>query len=280
MPYKKKVKNIKCAEESQAIQGFASMCADSWRQNWHERNGGNLTYRMKQEEAEQCKKYFKAGGWNEIGIREESLAGEFFITTGSGKFFRNVELDIAANAGIVEINEKGSEWRIVWGLENAKPTSEFPSHFMNQSARKKATDEKNRVIYHAHPVNIIAMTYILPLTAKDFTLALWRSATECPIVFPEGIGVVPWFAPGSMEIALATSKVMEEFSAAVWAHHGCFCSGADFDETFGLMHTIEKGAEIYMKVLSSHANVRQTISDENLIATAKAYGLKLNEKFL
>ena len=43
-------------------------------------------------------------------------AGEYFITTGSGKFFRNVEPDPVHSIGIVEINEKGDSWRIVWGL--------------------------------------------------------------------------------------------------------------------------------------------------------------------
>jgi len=262
------------------IQGFTRMCADGWRQNWHERNGGNLTYRMTREEAEQCVEFFKPGQWNEIGVSSKDLAGEYFITTGSGKYFRNVELDIAANAGIVEINEKGDAWRIVWGLENSVPTSEFPTHFMNHAVRKKTTDGKNRVIYHAHPANIIAMTYILPLKSKDFTLALWRSATECPVVFPHGVGVIPWHVPGTADIALVTCEVMEEYSAAVWAHHGLFCSGADFDETFGLMHTIEKAAEIYMKVLSSNAKVRQTISDDNLKAIAKVFEVKLNSNFI
>ena len=45
------------------------------------------------------------------------------------------------------------------------------------------------------------MTYILPLTARDFTRALWKSATECPVVFPGGVGVVPWMVPGGRDIA-------------------------------------------------------------------------------
>jgi rhamnulose-1-phosphate aldolase len=264
------------------IKRFTGMCNDGWLQGWHERNGGNLTYRMTENDVEQCRKFFlKPQEWTEMGVCDTELAGEYFITTGSGKYFRNVELDPAANIGIVEINSKGSAQRIVWGLENnSRPTSEFPTHFMNHAVRKKATNNQNRVIYHAHPANIIAMTYILPLTAKDFTLALWRSATECPVVFPDGIGVVLWHVPGGAEIALATSKIMENFSAAVWAHHGLFCSGADFDETFGLMHTIEKAAEIYMKVQSSQLPVLQTISNDNLLAIAKAFNTKLNNSFL
>lgn len=32
------------------VQGFIRMCDDGWQQGWHERNGGNLTYRMREKE--------------------------------------------------------------------------------------------------------------------------------------------------------------------------------------------------------------------------------------
>ena len=94
------------------------------------------------------------------------------------------------------------------------------------------------------------------------------------------MGVVQWMVPGGADIALATSEIMKKFDAAVWAHHGLFCSGPDFDITFGLMHTIEKAAEIYVKVLSCGQGIRQTITDANLRAIAKEFGVTLNEDFL
>ena len=168
------------------VKGFMRMCNDGWLQGWHERNGGNLTYRMKEEEVAQCRPFFdpQPREWVNMGVQADNLAGEYFITTGSGKFFRNVEPDPVHSIGIVEINDKGDSWRIVWGLEGgAKPTSEFPSHFMNHSVRKVATNGANRVIYHCHATNVIALTYILPLTDRDFTRALWQSrcaAGCCP----------------------------------------------------------------------------------------------------
>lgn len=265
------------------VQDFIRTCNDGWLQGWHERNGGNLTYRMKKEEVEECRPFFqKNDTWVDMGVTGENLAGEFFLTTGSGKFFRNVILAPESSIGIVEINEEGNAWRIVWGLAvGARPTSEFPSHFMNHSVRCTATNGACRVIYHAHTPNLIAMTYTLPLTSYDFTRALWKSATECPVVFPDGVGVVPWMVPGGADIALATSEVMKKFDAAVWAHHGLFCSGPDFDITFGLMHTIEKAAQIYNLVMSSgQGQIRQTITDDNLRAIAKEFGVVLNEDFL
>ena len=268
----------------EVMQHYIRMCGDGWDQGWHERNGGNLTYRMRPEEVEQCRPYFKdtPGQWVNMGVQADNLRGEFFISTGSGKYFRNVPLAPQDNICIVEINEAGDAWRIVWGLEKGgRPTSEFPSHFLNHSVRKEATGGACRVIYHAHPANLIAMTYILPLTARDFTRALWKSATECPVVFPGGVGVVPWMVPGGSDIALATSQLMKEYDAAVWAHHGLFASGPDFDTTFGLMHTIEKAAQIYILALSAgQGRILQTIEDDDLRAIAKDFCVTLREEFL
>ena len=265
------------------VKLYIRMCQDGWEQGWHERNGGNLTYRMKAEEVDACRPFFRTPGeWVQMGVTGENLAGEYFLTTGSGKYFRNVQPDPTHSIGIVEINDKGDAWRIVWGLENgARPTSEFPSHFMNNSVRVAATDGACRVIYHAHPANLIAMTYVLPLTARDFTRALWKSATECPVVFPGGVGVVPWMVPGGADIALATSELMKQYDAAVWAHHGLFCSGPDFDTTFGLMHTIEKAAQIWILAQSAgQGKILQTIRDDELRAIATEFGVQLNEDFL
>ncbi len=265
------------------VQSYIRMCNDGWKQGWHERNGGNLTYRLTAQEAAACQPYFShSGEWVPMGVSGKNLAGEYFLTTGSGKYFRNVILDPEHSIGIVEINSSGDSWRIVWGLEGgAKPTSEFPSHFMNHSVRVAATNGKTRVIYHAHTPNLIALTYVLPLTSRDFSRILWQSATECPVVFPAGVGVVPWMVPGGAEIAMATSELMKQFDATVWSHHGLFCSGPDFDTTFGLMHTIEKAAQIAVLALSAgQGKLRQTITDENLRAIAKDFDVTLNEQFL
>lgn len=268
----------------QVLQGYIRMCEDGWLQGWHERNGGNLTYRMRPEEVEQCRPFFQEapGAWTAMGVQADNLRGEYFIATGSGKYFRNVPLAPQDNICIVEVNEAGDSWRIVWGLEKGgRPTSEFPSHFLNHSVRKAATGGAARVIYHAHPAHITAMTYILPLTDRDFTRALWKSETECPVVFPSGVGVAPWMVPGGAEIAKVTSELMKTYDAAVWAHHGLFVSGPDFDTAFGLMHTIEKAAQIYMLAQAGgQGRVMQTIPDSGLRAIAKDFGVVLNEAFL
>ena len=269
--------------ELDVMQAYIRMCNDGWLQGWHERNGGNLTYRMTEEEAAQCRPFFKKkpGPWVELGVQADNLKGEYFIATGSGKYLRNVILAPQDNLCICEINATGDSYRIVWGLEKGgRPTSEFPSHFLNHSVRKAATDGACRVIYHAHTTNTIALTFVLPLDDKVFTRELWESATECPVVFPDGVGVVGWMVPGGREIAVKTAELMKKYDVVIWAHHGMFCSGEDFDLTFGLLHTVEKSAEILVKILSMSPTKLQTITPDNFRALARDFKVTLPEEFL
>ena len=91
----KEQKTMSTIYEIPCVKGFIRMCNDGWLQGWHERNGGNLTYRMTAEEVAACRPYFDAEPreWVNMGVQADNLAGEYFITTGSGKFFRNVEPD-------------------------------------------------------------------------------------------------------------------------------------------------------------------------------------------
>lgn len=268
--------------DAKFVQGFIRMCDDGWQQGWHERNGGNLTYRMREEEvAEVADCLDRSGEWKPIGTEVPGLAGEFFLTTGSGKYFRNVILDPADSLGIVEIDAAGENYRLCWGFVNGgRPTSELPSHLMNHEVKKAATDGAHRVIYHCHATNVIALTFVLPLTDEVFTRELWEMATECPVVFPGGVGVVEWMVPGGRDIAVATSKLMKDYDVAIWAHHGIFCSGEDFDLTFGLAHTVEKSAEILVKMLSMSPTKLQTITPDNFRHLARDFKVTLPEKFL
>ena len=92
--------------EAGFVQGFIRICNDGWEQGWHERNGGNLTYRIKQEEVEAVREDLCTDGeWKEIGTSVPKLSGEFFLVTGSGKYFRNTILMPEDSLAIVEIDE-------------------------------------------------------------------------------------------------------------------------------------------------------------------------------
>lgn len=262
--------------EAPFVRGFVRMAGDSWDQGWHERNGGNLSYRIREDEIEPLFDQLSYGTWQPCGVEVPALAGEFFLITAAGSYFRNIADAPEACLGIIQLDEAGTAWRPCWGFAGGgRPTSELPTHLMNHEVRKLASGGTDRVIAHAHPVNINALTFVLPLTSDAFTRALWSMISECAMVFPDGVGVVEWGVPGSTQLAVATADLMERTRAVVWAHHGLFCAGPTFDEAFGLMHTIEKAAAILVKVIAM-GGPKQQITEENLACIAEALHLTLH----
>lgn len=268
--------------EAGFVKDFIRMATEGYRQGWHERNGGNLSYRIPVEEVESIREDLNEDReWAEIGASVPELAGEYFLVTGTGQYFSNVATAPEETLGIIEIDEDGERYRTRWGyVKGGRPTSELPTHLLNHEVKMLATGGKHRVIYHAHTTNVIALTFVLPLRDEVFTRELWEMMTECPVVFPEGVGVVEWMVPGGRAIGLATSELMKKYNAVIWSMHGMFCSGSTFDETFGLMHTIEKSAEVLIKVMSISGRKYQTITPDNFRDLAKDFHVELPEEFL
>ena len=48
--------------DSKFMKGFIKMADDGFQQGWHERNGGNLSYRLKAEEVEMIRPRLNAPG--------------------------------------------------------------------------------------------------------------------------------------------------------------------------------------------------------------------------
>ncbi len=248
---------------------FCKTASNMYRLGWDERNGGNISYLLKEEEV---KDYLELNHvLREIplaGILKSSmdatpLAGKYFLVTGTGKYFKNVEDDPETNTGIIRISHDGKSAELLWGYKDGgRFTSELPAHLMSHMARLKV-DPENRVIIHSHPTNILAMTYVHPLDEKEFSHTLWTMSTECVVVFPEGVGVLPWMLCGTDEIGVATAKKMNDFRIVLWTNHGIYGAGKTLDETFGLIETVEKAAQIYNII--GERKVINNITDEDMI---------------
>ena len=251
------------------VREMCKTASNMYRLGWDERNGGNISYLLKEEEVKEYLDLNKVirtiplMGVNEVDFDASPLEGKIFIVTGTGKYFKNVEDDPETNLGIVRIGKKGKEVELLWGFaDGGRPTSEFPAHMMSHIARL-SVDPENRVVMHSHPTNTLAMNFVHELDEKKFTHTLWEMCTECIVVFPDGVGVLPWMLCGTSEIGKATAEKMKEFRLVIWAMHGIYGAGKTMDETFGLIETVEKAAQIYM--LTAHLPRVNTIKDEDML---------------
>ncbi|MDH6364355.1 rhamnulose-1-phosphate aldolase [Enterococcus sp. PF1-24] len=265
--------------QAEFVQELIETTSNLYRLGWDERNGGNITYLLTEEEILSFLDPTKVIREISMIFDASKLVGKYFLVTGSGKYFKNVEKSPAENIGIVRIKEDGKTLQLLWGLENnATPTSELPSHFMSHIARLEV-DPKNRIIMHNHATHLLAMSFTHDLDEKAFTRTLWQMCTECLVVFPEGVSVIPWLVPGTNEIGEATATKMKETRLVLWPQHGIYGAGKDMDEVFGLIETAEKAAEVYTYVCAQ-GGVRQTITDESLWELATAFGVEPRTGYL
>lgn len=258
--------------ELPTVKEVIRLCSNMYRLGWDERNGGNVSVIIDPSEYQ--------GYLPETPIRTFSLdfdatklIGRVFLVTGTGKYFRNVEYSPETTLGIVRIGKDGRSVELLWGFEDGgRPTSEFPTHLMNHIVRL-GKDKNHHVVMHCHSTHTLALTYVLPEDEDEITKTLWKMSTECIVVFPEGVGYLPWMVCGGTEIGEATAVKAKDYRVVLWGMHGVFGMGNNIDEAFGLIETVEKAATIYFLTLD---HVKQTITDEQLKELANAF--KVNYK--
>lgn len=257
--------------EAPFIQEMSEVTSNMWKYGWDERNGGNVSYILDEAEVAQFIDINYVLRTIKPAFPMLELAGKYFIVTGSGKYFKNVVSDPELNLGVVRVSEDGEQLELLWGFRgNGVPTSELAAHFMSHIERLKA-DPNHRVVLHTHATNVIAMTFIHELEENKFTKTLWEMCTECIVVFPDGVGVIPWLVPGTPEIGRATAQKMQTNRVVVWPQHGIYGAGQTMDEAFGLIETVEKAAQIYM-LIAPHS-IKQRITESQLRSLAEAFGV-------
>jgi rhamnulose-1-phosphate aldolase len=260
------------------VEEMKKTTANMYRLGWDERNGGNISYLLKEDEAAEYLDLDRVLRTIPMGFDARPLIGRIFLVTGTGKYFKNVERDPETNLGVIRIARDGATAELLWGLrDGGRFTSELPAHLMSHMTRL-TVDPEHRVVMHCHPTNLLAMTYVHDLDERAFTRTLWRMCSECIMVFPDGVNVLPWMPCGTNEIGAATAEKMQTARLVVWAQHGIYGAGRNLDETFGLIETAEKAADVYLKI--AHLPIKNTITDGQLRQLEVAFGVKARQGYL
>lgn len=266
--------------EAPFIKEMCDITLKLWEKGWAERNGGNISYILKEEEVTPYLDVNQAASKIELPMSLPELANKIFLVSGSGKYFRNVIKNPADTLVILKISPDGKYYQRLWGLVNGgDPTSELASHLKCHATRLKH-DPEHRVILHTHANATIAMTFVHDLDEKKFSKTLWQQITECLVVFPEGVGIVPWMVAGTIELGLASSEKMEYCRIVIWAHHGIMGAGRNLDDALGLVETVDKAADIYLRASSTGTGIKQSITSDELSGLAKTFNVTPREGIL
>lgn len=260
------------------VRDMSATCANMYRLGWDERNAGNISLLLDEAEAAEYLDTSVVLRRIPIGFDAKALSGKIFLVTGTGKYFKNVTDKPADCLGLLRISAEGTEAELLWGYEDGGSfTSELPAHLMSHMVCLEK-DPANRVVLHSHPIHTIAMSKIHPLDERSFTRSLWKNLSEGIMVFPEGIGILPWMVFGTTAIGEATAKKMKEHRLVLWPLHGIYGSGRSLDDAFGLIETVEKAAQIY--ILTAPMPAMNRIKDHELRALAEHLKLNYREDYL
>lgn len=260
------------------VRSIADMCNIIYEAGWGEFHAGNLSYILEEEEV---LKHFENKRehtvMHTLEVHCPDLKNKYFLVTAAGAFFKNIVKDPEQTLGIIQINDEGSAFRIIWGFHGERfPTSELPTHLLCHSTRLQ-TDKANRMVLHCHPTYTIAMTFVHELEQANFIKTMWSLNSECVLAFPEGIGVLPWMVCGNGDIGWQSAQKMKEFRTVLWPFHGILVAGRSVDQVMGLLETIEKSAKVFVL---TEGKQKQYITVEQIRDLANAFNLKLKEDVL
>src|SRR4051794_12594527 len=102
-------------DQAPFLQEMKEATNNLYRLGWDERNGGNISYLLTEEEVRpylDVNQVIRIVGMN---FDASALAGRYFIVTGSGKFFKNVTKNPSVNLGVIRIASNGKSYEILWG---------------------------------------------------------------------------------------------------------------------------------------------------------------------
>jgi len=255
-------------------------CGDMWGQGWAEANGGNISYRLRAEDMVGSCELSSRGAWVGLERGLAGLGGERFLVTSTGSYLRNVALAPERDLGIIELNEGGTHYRVVWGFGGSGgPSSELGAHLEGHAVRKALTAGRDRVGVHGHTPNLLALTLAYDFDYRGLSRLLWGVHGECIVIFPKGVGYVPYSIAGTGSLAVANGESLAGRPICVWQLHGAFSMGATFEEAFGLMEAAEKAAGVYLQAAGA-GGVKHGLSVEQMVANVAHFGLEIDGSIL
>ncbi|WP_165043571.1 rhamnulose-1-phosphate aldolase [Dysgonomonas sp. ZJ709] len=254
------------------LDEVAEIAGYLWEKGWAERNAGNISINVSEFIGDENRN-LSAQSKYPLPRNMKELAGDFFFVTGTGKRMRDVAKCPLSNGSIVRVSQDGDSYDVI-SEENVKPTSELASHFSILASFKKK-GSNNRLVLHTHPTDLIAMSHIPELkNEKALNELLWGMHPETFIVVPRGIGLVPYEVPGTLAIADLTLPTLDRHDIVIWEKHGVFAVGENLTDTFDLIDTLSKSAQIYAFARTC-GYTPEGLTKEQIQGLIEPFGIKL-----
>lgn len=227
------------------VNKVAEVAGYLWQKGWAERNGGNITINITEFIDDEIRQMPAISEVKSIGTTLPHLKGCYFYCKGTNKRMRDLARWPMDNGSVIRILDDCASYVII-ADQPVQPTSELPAHLsMHNYLIAKGSTYKASL--HTHPIELIAMTHHRPFLEKDvLTNLLWSMIPETKAFCPRGLGIIPYKLPGSVELAEATIKELDDYDVVMWEKHGVCAVGEDIMDAFDQVDVLSKSAQIYI----------------------------------
>ncbi len=257
---------------------YVRCCSIAGRRGWNERSAGGLSVRLDAEDVMQME--------NGLSFRRDflpllapvkDLAKDFILISGCNAHLEDIANRPEDLCGVVQISPDGAGYRIVKGfgtkggissdsheLAGMEPNEDLYVHLSIHEMEKKKKGPYRSVVYHGHPTNLVALTYLLPLEERSFSDTLRRSSLNLRKNLKRDLGMVDRLIMDEKELTQITLEKLRQSDAVVWAFHGICLPGDDMMDVIAFVDALDKAAEVRLKILQASGGALQ----EPVISTA------------
>lgn len=231
------------------LDEIKSVAEQLFERNWAEKNAGNFSIRLLDEynppnNAEESHSIL-------FGTTFQALRNQHLLMKSSGAKMRDIAKNPKSGTGLLIISsdgESGKYFPLMENCQHTKPSSELLSHLNIQEYLASHSPSMNCVL-HTHPLETIVFSHLMKeKSITELNQILLSMHAEIPMLFPSGVGFIPFLEPGSLELAKASVAGLEQHSVLIWEKHGCLSIGKNLSDTYDSIDIINKGCSIYLRL--------------------------------
>jgi rhamnulose-1-phosphate aldolase len=237
------LKNIKINPLLSEIKQIAQIL---WNKGWAEANAGNFSVNIT-DLFKKIRIQIPESADKSFSKSYKHLRDNYILITSSGSRIRDITENPLPGLCLLYIDSSGKKYCDV-PLDNIitkKPTSELLTHLEIQNLLSEK-NAKEKTVLHTHPAELIALTHIKRYKKENELNKMLQSIQpEVSILFPEGIGLVPYIKTGSEKLANETKKKFNKYKIVLWEKHGCVAIGTNLESAFDKIDVLVKSVNIF-----------------------------------
>ena len=214
----------------------------------------------------------------ELPTPAPDLAGATLIVSGSGRRLRDILEAPAVNLACIVVEPGGQTGQMFTAQDCPfkRVTSEFNSHLAVHHDQMRSRDVKLHYVLHAQPLYLTFLSHIARYQDPHYlNQHLLRWQPESIIVFPKGIGILPFILLASNQLMIETMLDLREHEMVIWSQHGVMVRSDDsIFHALDLIEYAEAGAH-YECLNLLGGDLTPGLTAENIRAIADS--VKINQ---